>query len=196
MLFTGRLYAQLKGKGRRGYSGTRRQDRCGRSGAGGLCTRQRGSFSTRKRADGCWRSRPHIFFAWADAVRNAGGRAGVYCSAINVPDGNSTISTARDIVERENALARNSAKGKGAEHQRLRLWIANDQCPPSPGCARTHPALTAASSGCACEFDCGMAICAVASARSVHGRVPGELCAGWQVLRSRIDRRARTALST
>jgi hypothetical protein len=86
-------------------------------------------------------------FAWADAVRAAGGRAGVYCSAIDVPDGNSTISTARDIVERENALAKNSAKGKSAARERLRLWIANDQCPPSPGCALTHPPLTAASPG-------------------------------------------------
>src|SRR5690242_17623492 len=39
-------------------------------------------------------------FAWIDAVRAAGARAGVYCSAIPVPDGDSTISTAQDIVNR------------------------------------------------------------------------------------------------
>jgi hypothetical protein len=84
------------------------------------------------------------FFAWADAVRGGGARAGVYCSGIDVPDGSSTISTARDIVERENARVKDSSKGKSAE--RLRLWIANDQCPPSPGCTIANPPLRSVSS--------------------------------------------------
>ncbi|MGC1462311.1 MAG: glycoside hydrolase domain-containing protein [Terracidiphilus sp.] len=78
-------------------------------------------------------------FAWVDAVRGSGARAGVYCSGIDVPDGSGTISTARDIVERENAQVKESSKGKGAE--RLKLWIANDQCPPSPGCNVMPPHL-------------------------------------------------------
>ena len=81
-------------------------------------------------------------FAWADAVRAAGARAGVYCSGIDVPDGGGTISTAQDIVERENARAKQPLKGKSA--QRLALWIANDQCPPAPGCTLASPPLTAA----------------------------------------------------
>jgi hypothetical protein len=76
-------------------------------------------------------------FGWVDAVRGAGTRAGVYCSGIEVPDGSGTISTAQDIAERETARvqAQNSSKGKTAEP--LALWVANDQCPPSPGCAYT-----------------------------------------------------------
>jgi hypothetical protein len=84
-------------------------------------------------------------FAWADAVRSGGARAGVYCSGIDVPDGSSTISTARDIAERENKQARGQSKDKSAE--RLRLWVANDQCPPSPGCTMANPPLNALGSG-------------------------------------------------
>jgi hypothetical protein len=84
-------------------------------------------------------------FAWADAVRAGGARAGVYCSGIDVPDGGSTISTARNIVELEQESAIHSSKGKSAGH--LALWIANDQCPPSPGCTLQNPMkLTAAFS--------------------------------------------------
>lgn len=61
-------------------------------------------------------------FAWADAVRRSGFKAGVYCSGISVPDGvGKTITTAQDIQQSE-----------GARH--LPLWVAQDACPPSPGC--------------------------------------------------------------
>jgi hypothetical protein len=77
-------------------------------------------------------------FAWVDAVRLGGDRAGIYCSGIAVPDGSSVISTAQDIVARE--LARTPASSnKGSfsgRSRKLVLWVANDQCPPSPGCAR------------------------------------------------------------
>jgi hypothetical protein len=85
------------------------------------------------------------FFAWVDAVRAGGARAGVYCSGIDVPDGSGTINTARDIVERESLRSGNTSQSKNAE--RLRLWIANDQCPPSPGCTLRTPALSVGVSG-------------------------------------------------
>jgi hypothetical protein len=74
-------------------------------------------------------------FAWIDTVRVGGARAGIYCSGIDVPEGSSTISTARDIVAREQARTPTGHK------QALALWVANDQCPPSPGCTKTiqHP---------------------------------------------------------
>jgi hypothetical protein len=83
-------------------------------------------------------------FAWADAVRAGGARAGVYCSGIDVPDGSRTINTARDIVQREQAREPDSSKTKKVG--RLRLWVANDQCPPSPGCTLRTPPLSAAVS--------------------------------------------------
>lgn len=77
-------------------------------------------------------------FAWADAVRAAGARAGIYCSGIDVAEGNGTTSTARDIVEKEKARAKTA---------RLKLWIANDRCPPSPGCTVEHPQMSKAIPG-------------------------------------------------
>ncbi len=79
-------------------------------------------------------------FAWIDAVRTAGARAGVYCSGIDVPDGSSTISTARDIAERETVRQKT---GEIAASPTLALWIADDQCPPSPGCTLQNPTLNA-----------------------------------------------------
>lgn len=56
---------------------------------------------------------------WFAGVEKAGWRAGIYCSGIDVPDGQSTISTARDVASR---------------FPDVKLWIFNDQCPPAPGC--------------------------------------------------------------
>ncbi len=80
-------------------------------------------------------------FAWIDAVRAAGARAGVYCSGIAVADGGGTITTAEDIAARETARARLTSKGGRAE--RLAIWVADDACPPSPGCNLEQPPLTA-----------------------------------------------------
>jgi len=78
-------------------------------------------------------------FAWVDAVRAAGDRAGIYCSGITVTDESGPISTALDIAQREKARL----EQKKAAPTPLALWLANDSCPPSPGCALKHPALSA-----------------------------------------------------
>ena len=89
-------------------------------------------------------------FAWIDAVRAAGARAGVYCSGVDVTDSGGTISTAEDIAGREIvgelATCRNMPPGSEVciDHtsdpqERLALWIANDRCPPAPGCTLAAP---------------------------------------------------------
>ena len=77
--------------------------------------------------------------AWVDAVRAGGDRAGIYCSGIKVPDGGGTISTAQDMVAQEKARTKvaGHAAGTGTSLPKLYLWVANDQCPPSPGCTPT-----------------------------------------------------------
>jgi hypothetical protein len=67
-------------------------------------------------------------YAWVDGVNKAGFRAGIYCSGIAVSEGAGAVVTASDI--RQSAGDRN-----------IVYWVANDACPPSPGCAyrRTHP---------------------------------------------------------
>jgi hypothetical protein len=81
-------------------------------------------------------------FSWVDAVRAADARAGVYCSGIDVPDRSGTISTAQDIVQRETTRAQSHTSSDNKTTASIKLWIANDQCPPSPGCAFTAPSLT------------------------------------------------------
>ncbi|HEX6772413.1 MAG TPA: glycoside hydrolase domain-containing protein [Acidobacteriaceae bacterium] len=74
--------------------------------------------------------------SWVDAVRRTGWKGGVYCSGIPVDDGNGgTITTAQDI-ERQ------------AGSWKIPLWVARDECPPSPGCViESKPRLPAASLG-------------------------------------------------
>jgi hypothetical protein len=78
-------------------------------------------------------------FAWIDAVRAGGARAGIYCSGIDVPDGSSTINTAQQIVAQERVRTKSAHKAArpNAHRRKLALWVANDQCPPSPGCTQT-----------------------------------------------------------
>ena len=74
-------------------------------------------------------------YAWIDGVNSATFRAGVYCPGIPFREGGgSYVVTAQDI--RENAGAR-----------RILFWIANDACPPSPGCALRARTLAPSKSG-------------------------------------------------
>lgn len=135
VLFNGRLYAQLKGK-----------DAAALGAADG---RQAARAALREGFS------PHVLifldleeggrllpeqaayvFAWIDSVRAAGMRPGVYCSGILVTDSSGTIGTAQDIAQR---LASQAGKQQG----RVALWIANDACPPSPGCTVDAPPLRA-----------------------------------------------------
>jgi len=71
--------------------------------------------------------------AWAAAFAPAHYRTGVYCSGFEVDDSpGTTISTADDIHQR---------------HPNLALWLAEDSCPPSPGCTLDTSSLQLAQSG-------------------------------------------------
>ncbi len=73
--------------------------------------------------------------AWVDGVNSAHYVAGVYCSGIAFKEGSgASIVTAEDI--REHAAGR-----------KLKYWIVNDSCPPSPGCAFLRKDLVPGSSG-------------------------------------------------
>ena len=73
------------------------------------------------------------FLAWTKAVRASGYLPGVYCSGIEVEDDpGKKISTADDIRARDKDVA---------------LWIANDVCPPSPGCVIPKSGMDIENSG-------------------------------------------------
>jgi|SRR5271157_2039594 len=61
--------------------------------------------------------------AWSNTLAKAGYRAGVYCSAIPVDEGQGVhITTAQDIQAHVTSPS-------------LVYWVYNDACPPAPGCA-------------------------------------------------------------
>jgi Domain of unknown function (DUF1906) len=75
-------------------------------------------------------------YAWVDGVAAAGFRAGIYCSGIAAKEDGASVITAEDI--RQNAAGR-----------KIAYWIANDTCPPSPGCAFPKLAPSPSESGVA-----------------------------------------------
>jgi hypothetical protein len=61
-------------------------------------------------------------YAWVDGVNGAGYRTGIYCSGIAAVEGKISVVTADDL--RENSAGR-----------KIEFWVANDSCPPAPGCS-------------------------------------------------------------
>jgi Domain of unknown function (DUF1906) len=73
--------------------------------------------------------------AWIDGVNSAHFRAGVYCSGIAAKENpGASIVTAEDIR-------------KNSGERKIRYWVVNDSCPPSPGCSVSRKDLTPESSG-------------------------------------------------
>lgn len=74
-------------------------------------------------------------YAWVDGVAAAGFRAGIYCSGIAAKeDKGVSVVTAEDV--RQNSAGR-----------KIAFWVANDACPPSPGCAFPKRPPSPAASG-------------------------------------------------
>ena len=77
------------------------------------------------------------FFGWTEAVAASSFRPGSYLSGQPSPDGNGpdgkpvTITTAQDV--REQIAARHLHP--------VVFWVAQDQCPPAPGCTIQPPRL-------------------------------------------------------
>ena len=141
VLFTGRTDAQLKGRDAAGIDA----GALGRAdGRAAVTAAAREGFAPNVRIfldqEEGGRLLPEqaaYLLAWIEAVEAAGARAGVYCSGIPVAESGGAISTAQDIVERWSSMPRRG-------QSRLALWIADDRCPPSPGCSMTPPAPAAA----------------------------------------------------
>lgn len=129
VLFNGRMYAQLKGRDAKAMGVQDAQEAVRAARQEGFPARVR-VFLDMEEGGRMLPEQVDYIFAWVDAVRAAGMRAGVYCSGIDVDEGGGkTISSARDLAERD----RERMKAKHGE-ERLALWVANDACPPSPGC--------------------------------------------------------------
>jgi len=137
ILFNGRLYAQLKT--------VSKAARLGKSDAEAAVASARGEvfpagaiiFLDQEEGGRMLPEQKAYIYAWVDEVAASGFRAGIYCSGIAAKEERGvSIVTAEDI--RQNAAGR-----------KIAYWIANDACPPSPGCAFPKPVPGPAESGIA-----------------------------------------------
>ncbi|MGA8026004.1 MAG: glycoside hydrolase domain-containing protein, partial [Bryobacteraceae bacterium] len=121
VLFSGRLYAELKS--------VARATRLGGSDAqaAAAAARREGFpaqtiiFLDQEQGGRMLPEQKAYIYAWVDGITAAGFRTGVYCSGIGANDDDNVV-TADDI--------RQSAAGR-----QIIFWAINDACPPAPGCA-------------------------------------------------------------
>lgn len=121
VLYNGKTYAQLKGN-EAGELGSADGE------AAGAAAKREGFpphtiiFLDQEEGGRLLAAQKAYLFAWVDAVNSGGYRAGVYCSGIPAPEkGGTVVITADDIR-------------KNAGDRKIAYFVADDQCPPSPGC--------------------------------------------------------------
>jgi len=135
VLFNGRLYSQLRTLSRAGRLG-------GADAHAAVALARREGFPAgtiifldQEEGGRMLPAQKAYIYAWADGVAAAGFRAGIYCSGIAAKeDGGASVVTAQDV--------RQDSGGR-----KIAYWVANDACPPSPGCAFPKPPPSPSGSG-------------------------------------------------
>lgn len=135
ILFNGRTYAEIKAAGDAA--------KLGRSDAAAAVSAARAEgfrfqtviFLDQEQGGRLLPQQRAYLHAWVDGVNSAHFVAGVYCSGIASKEGSgASVVTAEDI--RKNAGGR-----------KIKYWVVNDSCPPSPGCTLARKGLLPESSG-------------------------------------------------
>jgi len=121
VLFNGRLYAELKDVGKAAAMGKADAEAAASASRSEGFPRRTIIFLDQEQGGRMLPEQKAYIHAWVDGVNAAGFRAGIYCSGTAAQDDGNVV-TAEDI--RANAGGRN-----------IVYWVANDGCPPSPGCA-------------------------------------------------------------
>jgi hypothetical protein len=136
LLFNGRLYRQLRASGNAATLG--RVDGAAATASALAEGFRRGAVIFLDQEEGGLLLPEQFAYieAWSDAVRAARFTPGVYCSGVPTRQDGKSVTTAADL--------RAKLGGKP-----VKLWVANDQCPPSPGCSYPKPVPDPAASGTA-----------------------------------------------
>jgi hypothetical protein len=122
VLFNGRTYAEIKPAGDAA--------RLGRSDAAAAVRAARAEgfplqtiiFLDQEQGGRLLREQRVYLHAWVDGVNSAQYAAGVYCSGIAARESAGvSVVTAEDIQQ-------------NAGGRKIKYWVVNDSCPPSPGC--------------------------------------------------------------
>lgn len=135
VLFNGRLYAELKQSADAGQLGRADADAAVHAARGEGFPPNTILFLDQEEGGRMLAEQKAYIFAWADGVQVQGFRVGIYCSGMAAREANGErVITAEDL--RRNAGGRQIA-----------YWVANDACPPSPGCQAPARGLVPAASG-------------------------------------------------
>ena len=136
VLFNGRTYAEIKssavGAARLGRSDADAAVRAARAEGFPLQTI---IFLDQEQGGRLLREQRVYLHAWVDGVNSAQFAAGVYCSGIAARESvGVSVVTAEDIQQ-------------NAGGRKIKYWVVNDSCPPSPGCTISRNNLSPGSSG-------------------------------------------------
>ncbi len=135
VLFNGRTYAEIKSAGDAATLGTSDAAAAISAARAEGFPSQTTIFLDQEQGGRLLPEQRSYLHAWIDGVNSAQFTAGVYCSGIAAKEGPGVfVVTAEDI--RKNASGR-----------KIKYWVVNDSCPPSPGCAISRKNLSPESSG-------------------------------------------------
>lgn len=135
VLFNGRTYAEIKSAGDAVKLGASDASAAIKSAQAEGFPAQTIIFLDQEQGGRLLAEQRSYLHSWVDRVSSAKFQAGVYCSGIAFEESpGASVITADDIH-------------KNAGQRRIRYWIANDSCPPSPGCTVSKKNLTPESSG-------------------------------------------------
>ena len=129
VLFNGRTYDQLKSPADAAVLGTSDADIAAKAAIAEGFPRRTVIFLDQEQGGRLLPEQCAYLHAWVDQVSHAGYRAGVYCSGTPFKEAaGEKVTTAEDIQ-------------RHAGRRKIVLWVANDSCPPSPGCDLHAPPL-------------------------------------------------------
>jgi hypothetical protein len=135
VLFNGRMYAQIKSAGDAAKLGSADAAAAVSAARAEGFPLQTIIFLDQEQGGRLLPEQRAYLHAWVDGVNSAHFVAGVYCSGIAAKEGSgASIVTAEDIR-------------KNAGERRIKYWVVNDSCPPSPGCTVSRKDLLPGSSG-------------------------------------------------
>ena len=135
VLFNGRMYAEIKSAGNAAKLGSSDAAAAIRAAHAQGFPLQTIIFLDQEQGGRLLPEQRSYLHAWVDGVNSAHFEAGVYCSGIAAKEGSGvSIVTAEDIR-------------KNAGRRKIKYWVVNDSCPPSPGCTLSKKDLLPESSG-------------------------------------------------
>lgn len=123
VLFNGRTYAEIKSHRNAARLGASDAAEAIRSARGEAFPAHTVIFLDQEQGGRLLQEQREYLLAWVDAINAEGFEAGVYCSGIAAKEGSGeSVITAEDIEQ-------------NAGPRKIKYWVVNDSCPPSPGCS-------------------------------------------------------------